>query len=189
MAGIFRDDYIVMRLVELATPSGGIEGKKALQKMLYFFNLRHRRFIYKWAPYGPYSQDVQQAVHEFTYTKEIEVENVPTRKEGIHVQRLKYAGRPPPRYTPAELLDFPEDLDEGLRSVLDFADTIEREERPRKLELLASVHFIARSHERLDAGYTAVSVHDHLHALKPAAGFKLSDVEESIDTLKAAGYL
>lgn len=189
MDGIFRDRYIVVRLVQMATPSGGVEGKIALQKLLYFFSLRHGRFIYRWGAYGPFCIDVQQAVHDFEDTGEIRAEPVPAESGGVFRNRLTHQGYPDDEAVPRDLSEFPADLEDGLKSVLDLAGRIGRERQPRALELLASVHYLAVSQGSSGGGYDVKSVHEHLDALKPDAGFTEDEVAESLAMLKEHGYL
>jgi len=63
------NEDIVLLLIKKATEFQGakitgIMGKKALQKSLYFFNLKHDIFSFKWGDYGPISAEIQQIVED-----------------------------------------------------------------------------------------------------------------------------
>ena len=55
---------IILQFIKKATcnpdaTTKGILGKKALQKCIYFFKLNKDYFYFKWADYGPFSQELQ----------------------------------------------------------------------------------------------------------------------------------
>ncbi|RNJ77978.1 MAG: hypothetical protein EB830_00925 [Nitrosopumilus sp. H13] len=181
MVDLFSNKYVVLRLVQKATNSmDGIPGKKALQKSMYFFNLKHGCFYYKWADYGPLSGEVQQIVADFTYGEKIKVRDIKTKKPGAVIKNMKYHEGDFPDFE-----DFPPVFDKTLDSIINFI----KGKKPRELELLASVHFLADVQIASMKKYDADFIYKRLYALKPDAGFTLEDVTRSIQVLKENGFL
>lgn len=181
---IASNNSIVLRLIQKATENPnvtvkGVMGKKALQKSIYFFNLKHGFFNYKWADYGPFSGEVQQIVQDLNSGNKIIITDMETKKTDIFIKNMSYVDNS------ADFTSFPSDLDETLDNIVTF--TAGR--GPRDLELLASVHFWAQRQQDLSDEYTAEYCHEKLTELKPDAGFRLTDVERAIETLKDNEFL
>lgn len=188
MRKMIDSDGLVLRLVQKASP-GGVEGKKALQKMLYFLSRRQGDIYFRWEHYGPFSPVIHGATAYLIDTGKIQVEHVPTGKEGAVISRMTYPAPAGGDHKDAGPVKIPDELERELDSVLEFAGQIDRKRQPRELELLASVHFLASFYLESDGRYDVARVNDHLNALKPRAGFKLEDVERAIKILEDASYL
>ncbi|RNJ76964.1 MAG: hypothetical protein EB828_02055 [Nitrosopumilus sp. D6] len=176
MVDLFDDKDIVLRLVQKATDTmGGMPGKKALQKSIYFFTRSHGRFYYKWADYGPFSGEVQHIVADFMYMDKIRINDIHTQKPEAVIKNMKYnKGNFP------DFRDFPPKFDKTLDSIILFI----KDKKPRELELLASVHYLADMQMRFEGRYDAEFVYKRLTALKPDAGFTKKDVTDSFKVLK-----
>ncbi|CAI9831753.1 hypothetical protein IBTHAUMO2_400004 [Nitrosopumilaceae archaeon] len=188
MPRIIDHDDLVLRLVQKASP-GGVEGKKALQKMIYFFTLEQGGLYYRWANYGPFSPELHHIVVYLLRAGKIRAEPVPTGKPGATISRMTYPVPEGGDHNDAAPVRIPDDLERELDSVLEFAGRVDRKRQPRELELLASVHFLAASRRKRDGGYVAERIHGHLAALKPKAGFDLDDVKRAIRILEDESYL
>lgn len=174
---------IVLRLIQKAaanqkTAARGMPGKKALQKSVYLFNLEHGYFNFKWADYGPFSAEVQQIAHDLAYCGKINIREIPTKKEGAVIQSMQYVK------DFGTLENFPSDMDATLERIVGFIEG----RKPRELELLASVHYLAQRQLQQAGTYDTESVHQLLSKLKPSAGFTLGDVGEALQALKAGGF-
>ncbi len=176
---------IVLRLIQKATDNPGAEvkgiiGKKALQKSIYFFNLKHNRFSFRWADYGPLSGEVQQIFHDLAYGNKITIKDIKTKKENAYIKNMLYV---------KDSLDFeggfPPELDKTLDEIIKF--TAGR--GPRDLELLASVHYWAQKQQELTDECTADYIYEKLTELKPDAGFTSTDVKRAIQNLEDGNFL
>lgn len=184
MVKIASNNSIVLRLIQKATENSsvkvkGIMGKKALQKSIYFFNLKHGFFNFRWADYGPLSGEVQQIVQDLDFEKKITIKNIETKKTGIFIKNMLYVDNS------VDFSNFPSDLDGALDDIVKFIAG----RGPRDLELLASVHFWAQRQQDLLDEYTTEYCHEKLTELKPNAGFKIGDVERAIETLEDNEFL
>ncbi len=184
MVIIASNQSIVLRLIQKATINPnvdvkGIIGKKALQKSIYFFNLKHSCFNFRWADYGPLSGEVQQIVQDLDFGKKITIRNIETKKVGIFIKNLLYVDGS------TDFKNFPSDLDKTLDDIVKFTAG----KGPRDLELLASVHFWAQKQQDLTDEYTTEYCHEKLMDLKPDAGFKILDVERAIKNLEDNDFL
>lgn len=169
------NNSIVLRLIQKATENSdkGVMGKKALQKSIYFFNLNHGSFHFRWADYGPFNGEVQQIVRDLDSSENISISDVQTKKPKMFIKKMTYVDGS------ADFEDFPGDLDEKLDDIVKFAAG----KSPRELELLASVHFWAQRQYDLSDEYTAEYCHEKLTDLKPDAGFSITDVNQAIAKL------
>ncbi len=184
MVKVASNNSIVLRLIQKATENPNVEvkgvmGKKALQKSLYFFNLKHGFFNFKWADYGPLSGEVQQIVQDLHFGGKITINDIETKKPDVFIKNMKYVDGS------ADFTAFPPDLDDTLDDIVKFTAG----KGPRSLELLASVHFWAQRQQDLTDEYTAEYCHEKLTELKPDAGFKIEDVEQAIKTLEVNDFL
>lgn len=184
MVIIASNNSIVLRLIQKATENPrvefkGVMGKKALQKSLYFFNLKHDFFNFRWADYGPLSGEVQQIVQDLDSGNKITINDIKTKKSGIFIKNMLYVDNS------ADFSDFPSDLDSSIDEIVRFTAG----KGPRQLELLASVHFWAQRQQDLSDEYTAEYCHEKLMELKPDAGFTQSDVEKAIEILEDNEFL
>ena len=168
---------VVLRLIQKATneyPDWDL-GKKALQKSLYFYNLRNNRFSYRWADFGPMCGEIQQIVCDLEAFQRIGITKTETGKPNALTHRMKYIEKQP-------TLEPPKGTDDELDAVLKFAAKYDA----RKLELLASVHFWA---DQGGYGDMVNSIYTILSELKPEANFAEKDVEWAMQTLKENGFL
>ena len=162
----------MLRLIQKATENSkaeikGILGKKALQKSVYFFNLKHRYFYFKWEDYGPFNVMVQQIVRDLSYSNKICIKGIETKKSGAVIQNMQYN-------TNSETFEnFPKDMDRTLDHIVNFIEG----KSPRELELLASVHYWAQRQHCQTNSYDAKYIHERLTELKLDAGFTLDNVE------------
>ena len=181
---VVSNNSIVLRLIQKATKNPSVEvkgvmGKKALQKSIYFFNLKHGFFNFKWADYGPLSGEVQQIVQDLDSGNKIIITDIETKKTDIFIKNMQYVD------DSTDFTKFPSDLDGTLDSIVKFTAG----KGPRDLELLASVHFWAQRQQDLSDEYTAEYCHEKLTELKPDAGFKIGDVKRAIETLEDNEFL
>ncbi len=167
---------IVVRLIQKATNeySKWALGKKALQKSLYFVNIQHNIFSYRWADYGPFSGEVQQIVRDLEAANKIQITDVSTGKPDVYLKRIKYNSA-----SHDENIQLDEYIDETLRFVANRTS--------RDLELWASVHYWARKHT--DNDDLTTYVYDMLEMLKPDAGFTKDNIDDAIKTLKENKFL
>lgn len=184
MVKVASNTSIVLRLIQKATDNPnvdvkGVMGKKALQKSIYFFNLKHGFFRFRWADYGPLSGEVQQIVQDLDSGNKITIKDIETKKAEAFIKNMLYVDGS------VDFTNFPSDLDETLDGIVKFTAGM----GPRDLELLASVHFWAQRQQDLSDEYTAEYCHEKLTELKPDAGFKLADVERAIETLEDNEFL
>lgn len=160
----------------------GIMGKKALQKALYFFNLDHGVFNFKWGDYGPLSAEIQQIAVDLEANRNIIIQEIETKKEGAVIKNMKFSPENNPYFSD---IKFPDKIDLTLNDVIYFI----KGRSPRELELLASVHYWAKKQEFVLDEYTVEYIFDKLTELKPDAGFKKQDVERAIQILESSKYL
>jgi len=185
-SSVLKED-IVLLLIKKATEfqgtqTIGILGKKALQKSLYFFNLKHDIFNFRWGDYGPISGEIQQIAKDLISNGNVTVTDVDTMKQGAVIQNMKFSD-----VTNVDFLEtkFPLNIDQDLDEIVHFIAG----RSPRDLELLASVHFWAQRQYSMFEEYTVEYILEKLTELKPDAGFTKSDVESAINTLKSHKYL
>lgn len=181
------NEDIVLLLVKKGTEHPkvkikGIQGKKALQKSLYFFNQNQGLFSFRWGDYGPLSNEIQQIVDDVIRKGSVNITQVPTQKEGIFIQQLQYSNENNSYF---EDVSIPDNINRNLDEIVDFIS----EKTPRELELLASVHFWATRQRELMGEYSTEYVLEKLTNLKPQAQFTRGDVESAIDTLEEQNYL
>ena len=174
---------IVLRLIQKATENRktepkGILGKKALQKSIYLFSLKHGRFNFKWADYGPFNVEVQQIVQDLMHGNRINISYKPTHLSGAVIQNMQYNTSSEP------LEEFPEDMDKTLGHIVRFIDG----RTPRNLELLASVHYWAQRQQLQTGKYDAEYIYQRLTELKPRANFTEHDVTEALQELEKGGF-
>ncbi len=155
-----------------------IPGRKALQKILYFVNLKERIFPYQWNSYGPYSEEVKYMMEDMVGNGQISVE----RKKLFTGRRFQFNMKIADRGR--ELLDSIGQKPE-LDAVMESVHKLMSSKRPRMMELLASVHYIAAYENGLcrDRTFNIIST------LKPDANFKQSDVDGAVSELERAGLL
>ena len=183
---VLKED-VVLLLIKKATEfqgtqTAGILGKKALQKSLYFFNLKHGIFNFRWGDYGPISGEIQQIAKDLISSGNVTVTDIDTMKQGAVIQNMKFSEKDNKDFLETE---FPLNVDQDLDKIIHFIAG----RTPRDLELLASVHFWAQRQYSMFEEYTTEYVLEKLTELKPDAGFTRSDVENAMDTLKSHGYL
>lgn len=90
------NEDVVLALVKKATEypavggKRGVRGKKALQKSMYFFNQKIRRFSFRWGDYGPFSQEIQFIAADLVEMGSIGIERIPTGKKGAVIGHMTY---------------------------------------------------------------------------------------------------
>ena len=174
---LYSNKSVVLRLIQKAAekyPSWEL-GKKALQKSLYFFNLKSGRFNFRWADFGPMSGEVQQIVRDLEAVGRVKVDRIETKKQNAFLHRVEYVQKEPQ-------LEVSSDLDESLDATIGFV----AKRSSRDLELLASVHFWAVKSDGKD---TVEYVHRMLEELKPDAKFTKENVEGAVLKLRKNGFL
>ena len=161
---------LVLGLIQKATldhPKWAL-GNKALQKSLYFFNLEHNRFNFRWADYGPFSGEVQQIAHDLGAVGKTEIKDAETRKPDIPFKGIKCV--------PEHQFTIPQELDAALEKIIKFISG----KSARELEFYASVHFLAKTDHD---GDTAAHVHKILKDIEPDTSFTLEDVSMALGVL------
>ncbi len=180
----FTNEDIVLLLIKKATQyqgtdQRGIRGKKALQKSLYFLNQRNPLFNFRWADYGPFCGEIQQIAEDLIEGGSVEVSEIPTKKKGAVIKNMTFSGER------SSEIDIPSEIEDDMDSIVKFVAG----KSPRRLELLASVHFWALKQLVVSDGYSSEYVFEKLMDLKPDAGFTRSDVKQAIETLEMHEYL
>ena len=175
---------IVLRLIQKATDNPGVDvkgilGKKGLQKSIYFFNLKHNRFSFRWDDYGPSSGEVQQIFHDLAYGNRITIKDIKTGKENASIKNMLYVKHS------LDFEGFSPELDKILDEIVKFTAGL----GPKELELLASVHYWAQRQQELTDECTVDYIHEKLSGLKQDAGFTRADVEKAIQYLKDGNFL
>ena len=172
MDAMYQNKLIVLHMIRKATEkhSDWVLGKKALQKSLYFFNLKQDCFRFKWADFGPMSGEILQIAHDLEAAGRIKTESVKMKRPNVFIRSMRYVSKDPD-------LEISPDLNHSLEETLDFV----AERSSSELELLASVHFWAT---RCSDGDLAEYIHRKMEELKPEAGFTRKDVEGYILLLR-----
>lgn len=175
---------IVLRLIQKATENSkmetkGMPGKKALQKSIYLFSLKHGCFNFRWADYGPFNVEVQQIVQDLTYNGKISMSDMPIKTEKeVFVQNIQCSAD-------SETFEsFPDNMDKTLDHIVEFIEG----KRPKDLEWLASVHYWAQRQQRQTGNYDAEYIYEKLTALKPNAKFTEDDVKKALQELEKGGF-
>lgn len=151
-----------------------VPGKKALQKIMYFANIRSSLFSFQWNNYGPYSEELNYIFEDAAIDGTIHVmpksfSNSEIKQYNMELSESGSSG----------LESFK--LDRKLKTSVDFAYKILRGKTPRQMELLASVHYIVNDNEcNTDPEY----VWSIINLLKPEQGFTQKDVMKAIEELK-----
>ncbi len=150
-----------------------IEGRKALQKILYFINLEAKIFPYQWNTYGPYSEEIKYQLDDMVLDGRISVEKVELATRGRIQYNMKLTER---GQSFLDSLEATPEIDSKIKNV----HTLLNGKSPREMELLASAHYIAtyKNGEYFDKVYEIIT------DLKPNAGFKESDVDIAVNQLK-----
>ena len=182
---ITSDKSIILRLIQKATKNHSMKNreiinKKILQESMYFFNLKHNSFHFKWTDCGPTSAEVQQIIQDLDSGKQITINSIKTRQsKKIQGKNIQYVDGS------FDFKDFPKELDDMLDDIIIFVAKRESQE----LELFASVHFWVQ--RRLDSKnqYTAKSCYNTLVDLKLRADLKFTDVERAVQILEINGFL
>ena len=173
---------IVLSLVKKATEytgNQGVNGKKALQKSLYFLNQSNALFYFRWADYGPFCSEIQQIIEYLIAGGDVKVDEVETKKKVAVIQRMRFVQN---KYTK---INVPKEIQENLDKIVKFTAG----KSPRELELLASVHFWATRQRDEENKYSEEYIHDKLTKLKPDAKFTIHNVQNAIDALKTEKFL
>lgn len=167
--------YAVLKALDMF---GKIQGKKALQKILYFVDLERGVFPYQWNSYGPYSEEVKYMSEDMIMSNQIDVEPVQLATPGRTQFNMGLTGDGRARL--ASIGAVPE-----LDSRIGFVHRLLAGKDPRAMELLASVHYIA-SYE--DGKYSD-RIFDIITELKPGANFRRYDVDGAVRELQTEGML
>lgn len=186
MEAVSKSDISLLLIKKFSEIEGldekGIQGKKALQKSLYFFNEHFPIFNFKWGDYGPFCGEIQQIFEDLSANGNIEVKDIPTQKSGAVIKNMTFSDK---RNENFKETVFPKDVEKTIDDLTRFLGGY----KPRDLELLASVHFWAKKQFRSTDEYASEYIHDKLTELKPDAGFTSKDVEKAISLLESHEYL
>ncbi len=167
--------YVVLKALDRF---GQIQGKKALQKILYFVNLGRKVFLYQWNSYGPYSEEVKYMSEGMVIDGQIRIEprslSTPGRTQFNMV--LTEDGK---KHL-ASIGTVPE-----LDSRIEFVHRLLDGKTPREMELLASVHYIASYED----GKCSNRIFDIITELKPNADFSQNNVDAAVQELQAEKIL
>lgn len=153
-----KKDYAVLKAVQTFH---SVKGRKALHKILYFVNLKTHMFKYQWYTYGPYSPELAYKIAEHVCDQSLDVEKYEDEEVTRYDMSLSEIGR--------NLLDGSShvEIDSTLKTVYALLHDIS----PRRMELLASVHYIT------SCGYEQSKAGQILQNLKPASNFDDDEVE------------
>ncbi len=166
--------YVVLKALNRF---GQIQGKKALQKILYV-NLERKVFLYQWNSYGPYSEEVKYMSEGMVINGQIRIEprSLSTSGRTQFNMVLTEDGK---KHL-ASIGTMPE-----LDSRIEFVHRLLDGKTPREMELLASVHYIA-SYE--DGKYSD-RIFDIITELKPNANFSQNNVDAAVQELQTGELL
>ena len=152
-----------------------VPGKKALQKILYFSNLKSNVFNFQWNTYGPYSEELQYLFDDSYVDNIITVKKTPlqftsgtqydTSLSSKGEEYLKTLNKDP-----------------SIKKAINFSYSLLKNKSPREMELLSSVHYIA-TYENTS---NSTKIWEIINELKPKAHFTKENVKEAISELKAA---
>lgn len=177
MGAVFGGDRAEYAVLKALDTFGRIEGRKALQKILYFVNLDRGIFPYQWNSYGPYSEAVKYMSEGMAADGQIRVKPMPVGAGGAQFDM--------------ELTDEGKERLGSLEAVREIDSAIGRVHRflggksPREMELLASVYYIAS----YDRDKYSDKVFDVITDLKPKANFTKHDVDEAMRELRGEKLL
>ena len=163
-----RKDYAVLKAEQVF---GSVKGRKALHKILYFANLETDMFKYQWYAYGPYSTELAYKIADHVLYRHLDEDDAGGKTR--HDMSLSESG--------GRLLGGARH--EHIDSALGRAHALLRDAPPRRMDLLASVHY-AFSCVR-EPG----KVCGFMQALKPAANFTAVDVEEALLFLQSKSVI
>lgn len=152
-----------------------VPGKKALQKILYFANIKTDAFSFQWNNFGPYSEELNFLFEDAAIDGVIEVtpKSFPNSEILQYNMRLSDSG--------LELLNCMK-IDRKVKAGIDFAYRVLKGKTPRKMELLASVHYIIKNNDcNTDPRY----VWEIITMLKPEQGFTQDDIISAIKELQS----
>ena len=155
-----------------------VPGKKALHKITYFANLQTDDFMFKWNNYGPYSEEVQQFFEDSYLDGVIDV-----KKESVNTVAVQYnislteQGRVMLQHTPAS-----HDQTVRIDQAIDLSYDLLHGKKPREMELLASVHYLAKYSSDPENIWTWIA------KLKPESHFSQDEVNKSIEILRNTIY-
>lgn len=164
-----KKDYAVLKTVQTFH---SVKGRKALHKILYFVNLKTRMFKYQWYTYGPYSQELAYKIADHVCDQSLDVKKHEDGNTTRYDMSLSDNGR--------NLLSGSNhaEIDSALKTV----HVVLRDMPPRKMELLASVHYIA------SCGYAQNKAGQILQNLKPASNFDDDEVEWAMAFLAKGAF-
>lgn len=153
---------------------GTIYGKKALHKILYFEDLESNDFSYRWEKFGPFSYELKFLFEDAVADGLLDINPIPlSTKDAIQYNMyLSNKGK--------EFLD-KNSLDPEATNRIDQTYNFLKDQNPRSMELLASVHYLIRNN---NCPVDANKIHGIIKSLKPKSGFKLSQVDEAISELR-----
>jgi hypothetical protein len=160
----------------------GVMGRKSLQKSLYFLNNHHNKFHFKWGAYGPTSELIQQISVDLMAGVRVSVEEIPDKK-GFIIENMTITQEGNDYLSHVK---FPPDLEQYVEKVIQFLTNRD----PRELELLSSVHCLAKCRQLYDGEkYTADYIYKTFDDLNFDTSFALKEIQYAITTLESNGYL
>lgn len=154
---------------------GEINGRKALQKILYFVSLKTGLFSYQWNTYGPYSEELKYHIGDMILTKDVEVNK--TSHAGYVQYDMKLSDNGKSRL---KNMDGIPDIDGEIANV----SRLLKGENPKKMELLASVQYIATCQN----GKYRNHIYEILDELKPKKFTKI-EINETEDLLQNSALI
>lgn len=163
-----RKEHSVLKAVEVF---GAVEDRKALHKILYFANLKTRAFKYQWYKYGPFSPELGYKIADHVCDKSIDVKecDAGALRRGMTLSGLG-----------ADLLA--DSSYEEVDSALSLVHALLSGVSPRRLDLLASAHFIIWS------GYKQSEAVRILRGMKPAFYFSDAEAQRAVEFLQSRDF-
>ena len=161
-------DYAILKIME---EFGEVNGRKALQKILYFVSLKTNLFSYQWNTYGPYSEELKYHLGDMILNKDIKVKKI-TVSAGYAQYNMKLSddGK-----NHLKSMNSTPSIDSEITKVVDLL----KDQTPRTMELFASVQYIATCRD----GKYRNKIYDILDNLKPNK-FTKTDVNKTESLLQ-----
>ena len=160
-------DYSILKIMD---EFGEVNGRKALQKILYFVSLETRLFSYQWNTYGPYSEELKYHIGDMILNKDVRVNKTSPTGYTQYDMKLSDDGK-----RRLESMTGIQSIDNEVAKAVGLL----KGKNPKKMELLASVQYIATCRD----GKYRNKVYGILNALKPKK-FTQSDVNEAESLLQ-----
>jgi uncharacterized protein YwgA len=153
---------------------GSVNGKEALQNIMYFVSIKSNTYSFQWNKYGPYSEQLKHTFDDAIIEGTIEYYPIDLPFTNGQKFNIRLTGQ-------GEELLSSSVLDNYTMESINFAYQILKNKSPIQMELLASVHYIGKYN---GGKINVLFVLDILRKLKPNVRFKQENINSIIEELK-----